>query len=180
MEVGAVVAYPPHGVGHITRRETRVVHGAREEVVVIDFGNDLSVTLPLSRARELLRPPLSKADLRLVQRTLREDAVLSDETWPKRIGDAQAKLRRGDPLELAEIVRDAVRREQRVTPSGTPTKLSASERALCLKARESLASEISVVCGIGNGEADAWIDAQLDSPRSRATRLDPDAQRSRT
>jgi CarD family transcriptional regulator len=164
MEVGAAVAYPPHGVGRIARRETRIVHGTEEEVVVIDFGNDLSVTLPLSRARELLRPPISKAGLRRVQRTLREDVVLSDETWPKRINEAQARLRRGDPLELAEIVRDAVRREQRVTPSGTPSKLSASERALYLKARESLASEIGVACGIGQGEADAWIDAQLASP----------------
>lgn len=161
LEVGATVAYPPHGVGHITRRETRVVQGAKEEVVVIDFGNDLSVTLPLARAQTLLRPPLSKADLSLVRKTLAEDVVLSDETWPKRINDAKAKLRNGDPLELAEIVRDAVRRDQRVSPSGTPTKLSTSERALYLKARESLASEISVVCGIGNEEADAWIDTQL-------------------
>jgi CarD family transcriptional regulator len=161
MEVGATVAYPPHGVGHITRRETRIVQGAKEEVVVIDFGNDLSVTPPLSRARSVLRPPLSKADLRLVERALGEDVVLSEETWPKRINDAKAKLRRGDPLELAEIVRDAVRREQRVTPGGTSTKLSVSERALYLKARESLASEISVVCDIGNEDANAWIDAQI-------------------
>jgi CarD family transcriptional regulator len=162
LDVDAVVAYPPHGVGRIARRETRA--GAEEEIVVIDFGNDLSVTLPLSRARELLRPPLSKADLRLVQRTLHEDVVPSDETWPKRMNDAQAKLRRGDPVELAEIIRDAARRDQGVTPSGSPTKLSASERALYLKARESLASEIGVVRGIGPGEADAWIDAQLESP----------------
>jgi RNA polymerase-interacting CarD/CdnL/TRCF family regulator len=87
--------------------------------------------------------------------------VPSDDTWPKRMSDAQAKLRRGDPLELAEIIRDAVRRERRVTPSGAPTKLSTSERALYLKARESLASEISVVRLIGTDEASAWIDAQL-------------------
>jgi RNA polymerase-interacting CarD/CdnL/TRCF family regulator len=161
MEVGATVAYPPHGVGRIVGRETRIVHGVDEEVVVIDFGNDLLVTLPLSRARSLLRPPLSEADLGLVQKTLGEDVVPSDDTWPKRMSDAQAKLRKGDPLELAEIIRDAVRRERRVTPSGAPTKLSTSERALYLKARESLASEISVVRLIGTDEASAWIDAQL-------------------
>jgi RNA polymerase-interacting CarD/CdnL/TRCF family regulator len=132
-----------------------------EEVVVVQFGDDLSVTLPLSRAHELLRPPVSEAGLRRVQEALRADPVLSDEAWPKRMRQAQERLRRGDPVELAEIVRDGVRREQRLTPNGTPFKLSASERALHLRARESLSSEIGVVRGLGQKEADAWIDEQL-------------------
>ena len=164
MQVGAAVAYPPHGVGQIVQRETRIVHGVEEEIVVIDFGSDLSVTLPLSRARELLRPPVSKDGLRLVEKTLGEDVALSDETWPKRMNEAQARLKGGDPVELAEIVRDAARRDRGVSPSGTPSKLSASERSLYLKARESLASEIAIVRGIGPEEADAWIEAQLAPP----------------
>jgi CarD family transcriptional regulator len=164
LAVGAVVAYPPHGVGRIAARETRAVRGVEEEVVVIEFGNDLLVTLPLSRAHELLRPPVSEAGLRRVQDTLRVDAVLSDEAWPKRMHEAQEMLRRGDPIELAEIVRDGVRREQRLTLHGTPSKLSAGERALHLKARESLSSEIGVVRGLSQREADAWIDEQLALP----------------
>ena len=165
MQVGAAVVYPPHGVGRIAKREKTVVLGVEEEVVVIDLGNDLSVTLPLSRARELLRPPLSKTDLGPVQRTLRDEVVPSDESWPKRMNDAQDKLRRGDPLELAEIVRDAVRREQQTTPSGAQVKLSASERALYSRARESLAREIGLALG-DEGDANAWIDAQLAPPGS--------------
>ena len=156
-----MVAYAPHGVGRIAARETRVVGGVEEEVVVIEFGDDLSVTLPLERARELLRPPMSEAGLGRVQNTLRADAVLSEEAWPKRMREAQEMLRRGHPIELAEIVRDGVRREQRLTPNGAPFKLSASERALYLRARESLSSEIAVVRGLGQREADAWIDEQL-------------------
>jgi CarD family transcriptional regulator len=159
-----VVAYPPHGVGRIAARETRVGGGAEdEEVVVVEFSNDLSVTLPLPRAHELLRPPVNEEELRLVQDTLRADVVLGDAAWPKRMQQAQEKLRRGDPLELAEIIRDGVRREQKLSPSGTPFKLSASERALTLKARDSLASEIGVVRGVGRSEADAWIDEQLEA-----------------
>jgi CarD family transcriptional regulator len=161
LAVGALVAYPPHGVGRIAAHSTKVVRGVEEKVVVIEFGNDLSVTLPLLRAHELLRPPVSNAGLRLVQDTLRADVVLSDETWPKRMTETQERLRRGDPLELAEIVRDAVRRDQRMTPGGTASKLSASERAIYLRARESLASEIGVVRGLGQEDADAWIDEQL-------------------
>ena len=72
-----------------------------------------------------------------------------------------SKLRSGDPLELAEIVRDGVRREQGLTANGSPTKLSTSERALHLKAKELLASEIGVARGVDQAQAEAWIDEQL-------------------
>ena len=167
LAVGAVVVYPAHGVGCVAARETRVVGGVEEEVVVIEFGNDLSVMLPLPRAQELLRPPLSEAGLRRVHDTLRADAVLSDEAWPKRMRQAQEQLRRGDPVELAEIVRDGVRRGQRLTANGTAFKLSVGERALNSKARECLSSEIAVLRGLTQADADVWIDEQLALPVAR-------------
>ena len=108
-----------------------------------------------------MRPPATEADLKKVQKALREEGVVSDEIWSKRVQQAQEKLRSGDPLELAEIVRDGVRREQGKTSNGTPTKLSTSERALHLKARELLSGEIGVTRGLEPAEAEAWIDEQL-------------------
>jgi CarD family transcriptional regulator len=156
LSVGTVVAYPPHGVGRVVGREKKVVLGVEEEVVVIELGNDLSVTLPLARASELLRPPATEADLKKVQKTLREDGVVSEEIWSKRLAQAQEKLRSGDPLDLAEIVRDGVKREQGRTATGTPIK-----RALHLKARELLSGEIEVARGVDREAAEAWIDQQL-------------------
>jgi CarD family transcriptional regulator len=161
LKVGTIVAYPPHGVGRVAKREKRMILGVEEDVVVVELGNDLSVTLPISRAEEQLRPPATEADLKKVQKALREEGVVSDEIWSKRVQQAQEKLRSGDPLELAEIVRDGVRREQGKTSNGTPTKLSTSERALHLKARELLSGEIGVTRGLEPAEAEAWIDEQL-------------------
>jgi CarD family transcriptional regulator len=161
LDVGSVVAYPPHGVGRISSREKKVVLGVEEEVVVIELANELSVTLPVSRATDLLRPPATESDLKKVQKTLREDGVVSDEIWSKRLAQAQEKLRSGDPLDLAEIVRDGVKREQGRTATGTPIKLSTSERSLHLKARDLLAGEIEVARGIERADAEAWIDQQL-------------------
>jgi CarD family transcriptional regulator len=161
LKVGTIVAYPPHGVGRVAAREKKVVLGVEEEFVIVELGNDLSVTLPIARAKEQLRPPATEADLKRVQKALRADAVVSDEIWSKRVQHAQEKLRSGDPLELAEIVRDGVRREQGKTTTGTPTKLSTSERALHLKARELLSGEIGVTRGVDQAEAEAWIDEQL-------------------
>jgi CarD family transcriptional regulator len=161
LKVGTVVAYPPHGIGTIAAREKKIVLGVEEEVVLIELANDLSVTLPVSRAEEMLRPPATEADLKKVQKTLRQEGVVSDEIWSKRLAQAQEKLRSGDPLDLAEIVRDGVKREQGRTANGTPIKLSTSERALHLKARELLSGEIGLARGVDRAEAEAWIDEQL-------------------
>ena len=137
--------------------------GAEQEVLVIELTEGLSVTLPLERARELLRPPASEADLRRVRETLRANGPLSDESWATRLREMQEKLRRGDLLELAQIVRDGVRREQSRAASGSHSKLSVSERALCVKARELLSGEIGFVRGLDKAGANAWIDDQLTS-----------------
>ena len=63
LKVGTIVAYPPHGVGRVAKREKRVILGVDEEVVVIELANELSGTLPISRAEEQLRPPATEADL---------------------------------------------------------------------------------------------------------------------
>ena len=143
------------------RSRERRFCGAKPRLSEIELANDLSVSLPVSRAEELLRPPATEADLKKVQKTLREEGVVSDEIWSKRLAQAQEKLRSGDPLDLAEIVRDGVKREQGRTATGTPIKLSTSERALHLKARELLTGEIEVARGVDRAEAEAWIDQQL-------------------
>src|SRR6188474_3338446 len=96
LKVGTIVAYPPHGVGRVAKREKRVVLGVEEDVVVVELGNELSVTLPISRAEEQLRPPATEADLKKVQKALREEGVVSDEIWSKRVQQAQEKLRSGE------------------------------------------------------------------------------------
>src|SRR5579862_1615111 len=54
--VGDVVVYGPHGAGPVAARETKIVRGERQLVIVIALADGLSVELPLSRAEELLRP----------------------------------------------------------------------------------------------------------------------------
>jgi CarD family transcriptional regulator len=161
LAVGDAVVYPAYGAGRVAARERRVVLGAEQEVVVLELADGLSVTLPMQLARELLRPLVSEAGLSRVQQTLREDGAPSGDGWLKRMKQVQAKLRGGDPLELAEIVRDGARRERRLTANGTNSKLSISEKGLCVKARKRLSGEIGLARGLDRAEVDAWIDEQL-------------------
>ena len=161
LAVGDAVVYPARGAGRVATREKRVVLGAEQEVVVLALGDGLSVTLPMQLARELLRPLVSEAGLSRVQETLREDGALSGDVWVKRLKQVQAKLRGGDPLELAEIVRDGARRARTLSANGTNSKLSLWEKGLCVKARQHLSGEIGLARGLDRAEVDAWIDEQL-------------------
>jgi CarD family transcriptional regulator, regulator of rRNA transcription len=156
-----MVVYAAHGVGRIAAREERVVLAVAQEVVVLELADGLSVTLPVERALELLRPLLSKADLRGVQETLREEHALNEDLWLKRRKDTQVKVAGGDPLGLAEVVRDCARREQRLIAKRAGSQLSPSERDLYKRARRLLSAEIGLARGLEPAEADAWIDEQL-------------------
>ena len=152
--------YGSHGAGRVASRQKRGL-GEPCEIVVLDFAAGLSVTLPLERALEYLRPLAGETEMACVRTTLREDRAPSEEGWLKRYKATQAKVTAGETVGLAEVVRDSVRRDRRSTVYGRTKQLSSSERQLYLKARRLLADEIGLGCGFEPSEADDWITNQL-------------------
>jgi RNA polymerase-interacting CarD/CdnL/TRCF family regulator len=71
------------------------------------------------------------------------------------------KVGAGDPLGLAEVVRDGALRERRLTAKHNGSQLSTGERNLYMHARRLLTLEIGLAHGLGPDEADAWIEEQL-------------------
>ena len=161
LTVGDVVVYAAYGVGRIVAREKRVIAGADQEIVVLELAHGLTVTLPLARAIRQLRPPVDEADMRRVQQTLREAGALSSDVWLKRRKDTQAKLKGGDPVKLAEVVRDGAQRVRTLAARPSKPQLSAGEKDLYMRARRLLSGEIRVVRGVEEADADAWIEEQL-------------------
>jgi len=161
LTVGDVVVYAAYGVGRIVAREKRVIVGADQEIVVLELAHGLTVTLPLERAIGQLRPPVDEADMRRVQQTLREAGTPSSDVWLKRRKDTQAKLKGGDPVELAEVVRDGAQRKRALAARPSKSHLAPGERDLYVRARRLLSEEIHVVRGVEEADADAWIEEQL-------------------
>ncbi len=159
--VGDVVVYGTHGMGRIAARETREVSGERQEVVVLELEDSLTVTLPLERALSQLRPPASEADLRAVQAALRADRVLSEEPWLVRRRETLAKLTGGHPVELAEIVGEGAQRQRALNVKGRKPQLSGGEKELFVRARQLLSGEIAQARGLEQTEAEDWIEEQL-------------------
>ena len=125
---------------------------------MLALAGGLSVELPMERAHELLRPLASEADMSRVRKTLGADHAVSRDRWLSRRRDSQAKLTGGDPIELAEIIRDSAHRESTLPAK---SQLSPGERDLFVKARQLLSNEIALARGVEPVEANAWIDEQL-------------------
>jgi len=156
-----MVVYGPHGAGRVTARQSRAILGKRQEVVVLALADGLSIELPLERARELLRPLADEADISRVQQTLGGDPAVSGETWLKRRQDSLTKLTSGDPIGLAEIIRDGAHRESTRSAKSAKSGLSPGDRELLRRARQRLSIEIALVRGVAPEQANTWIDEQL-------------------
>ena len=161
LAVGDVVVYAAYGLGRVVAREKRGTLAAKQEFIVLEFDDGLRVSLPIGRALEQLRPLASEPELMRVQEMLREVHAVSDEPWLARQRGAQAKLTAGDPVGLAEIVRDGAARQRSLLERGTKPQLSPGERDLFVRARQLLSTEIAHVRGLPACEADDWIDQQL-------------------
>ena len=150
LAVGDVVVYASHGIGRI--ESTHAAEGKEAATIILDLENGLRVTLPLVRARETLRSLSGEPELEDVRLTLAADVAPTVEHSSRRRRFAQEKLTAGEIGGLAEIVRDGLQRERRLTT--TSSKPMANE--LFRQARKLLTAEIAACRGIQEEEADAW------------------------
>jgi len=127
LAVGDAVVYAAHGAGRVAAREQRTVLGVQQEVVVLELGRGLWVTLLLEQARERLRPVASEADVQRVQRTLHQAGETAGDSWSLRLKRGQAKLASGGPLELAEMGRDGMHHRSQARVGAAP-RFSETER----------------------------------------------------
>jgi RNA polymerase-interacting CarD/CdnL/TRCF family regulator len=155
--VGDVVVYASHGIGRI--ESTYPADGPSPEGIVLVFEGGMKVTLPLERARKSLRHLSGEADLETVRRTLRAEVEPSVDSASQRNRQAQEKLLAGGVGGLAEIVREGVQRERRLTASSRSG--GATDSRVYRSARKLLAAEIAAARGIAPEAADAWILQQV-------------------
>ena len=168
--VGDLVVYGGHGPGRVVARKAHRRDDPHPELVVLELAAALTVTLPLSRARETLRPLSNEREMTSVQRTLRTPPPPSELVWLKRHKATRAKLAAGEAVGLAEVISDGARRND-----ANNARLSVSERELYLKAHRLLADEISLARGIHTSQAEDWIADQLTHAARRQGEVPPES-----
>ncbi len=145
---GDYVVYPTHGVGKVERIATEEIAGHRLELIHITFEeNRMTLRVPVAKART--------AGLRkLATRKLFDDALavlkgrarIKRTMWSRRAQEYEAKINSGDPLAVAEVVRDLHRN------AGQPDQ-SFSERQIYEAAMDRLAAEMAALDKIDKAAA---------------------------
>jgi RNA polymerase-interacting CarD/CdnL/TRCF family regulator len=158
LAAGDVVVYASHGIGRV--ESAHAAEGTQPAKIILILESGLRVTLPRVRAHETLRSLSGEPELEDVRLTLAADVAPPVEHSSRRRRFAQEKLTAGEIGGLAEIVRDGLQRERRLT-TGSSSKPMANE--LFRQARKLLTAEIAACRGIEQEEADAWILQQVAS-----------------
>jgi CarD family transcriptional regulator len=137
---GDFVVYPTHGVGKVTSIEIQEIAGHKLKLFVISFDRDrMTLRVPVTKADTSgLRRLSSRRMMDTAMETLKGRARVKRTMWSRRAQEYEAKINSGDPIAIAEVVRDLHRNV------GQPDQ-SFSERQIYESARDRLAYEVAAV-----------------------------------
>jgi CarD family transcriptional regulator len=171
--VGEAVVYPAHGVGRITATEEQEVAGFTLQVFVVFFEhNKMTLRIPVKKAadgglRKIAEPALVETALEVLSGRARTKRGM----WSRRAQELEVKIKSGELLAVAEVVRDLYRAPEQAEPSY-------SERTLYDAAVEVLVREVAAVHGSTSTEAHRLIEQSLaKAPNPTQARSAPETNR---
>jgi CarD family transcriptional regulator len=137
---GDFVVYPTHGVGKVVSIETQKISGHKLQLYVISFARDrMTLRVPVAKAESAgLRKLSTRRVMDNALITLRGRARTKRSMWSRRAQEYEAKINSGNPIFIAEVVRDLHR-------SADQPDQSFSERQIYEAARDRLACELAAV-----------------------------------
>lgn len=139
-KVGDKAVYPAHGVGEITGIESQEIEGMSNVFYVMRiYDNGLVIRIPVVKAESNgMRGVISPDHVKKVYAILKDRDIPADnQTWNRRYREYMAKIKTGDPLEVAKVLRDLALLRQDKT-------LSFGERKMFDQAKLLLVQEIAV------------------------------------
>ncbi|WP_422369442.1 CarD family transcriptional regulator [Pelagibius sp.] len=137
---GDYVVYPTHGVGRVLGIETQEVTGITLDLIVIKFEKDrMTLRVPVDKAANSgLRKLSSRKMMDTALTTLKGRSRAKRTMWSRRAQEYEAKINSGDPVSIAEVVRDLHR-------NADQPDQSYSERQMYQAALDRLARELAAV-----------------------------------
>jgi CarD family transcriptional regulator len=153
---GDHVVYPTHGVGKVEKIAIEEIAGHKLELIHITFEeNRMTLRVPVAKARTAgLRKLASRKMFDDALAILKGRARIKRTMWSRRAQEYEAKINSGDPLAIAEVVRDLHRN------AGQPDQ-SFSERQIYEAAMDRLAAELAALDQTDKATAAAKLAAFL-------------------
>jgi CarD family transcriptional regulator, regulator of rRNA transcription len=155
-KTGDMVVYPTHGVGRVEGVEKREIAGHNLDLVVIRFTRDrMTLRVPVAKAPTSgLRRLSTQKVMKDALTRLKGRARVKRTMWSRRAQEYEAKINSGDPISIAEVVRDLHRKVDQPDQSF-------SERQIYEAALDRLVSELAAVEKIDHDKAAEKLEEML-------------------
>lgn len=143
MNKGQVLIHPQHGPATVTKVTSRVIQGERRQYVILQVHTDgMSVSLPVDAAEEIgVRAVMDETLVREVFAELAAEGEPFDKVWSRRFKHNTERLRSGDLLKIAGLIRDVTRRDDEV-------RVSYGEAGLLQDGKDLLTAELAIALGV--------------------------------
>ena len=153
---GDYVVYPTHGVGRVQGVEKQEISGQALRLIVIKFEKDrMTLRVPVEKAQESgLRKLSSRKMMDTALATLKGRSRVKRTMWSRRAQEYEAKINSGDPVSIAEVVRDLYRKDDQPDQSY-------SERQIYQAAFDRLMRELAAVENIDEDAAAEQLETVL-------------------
>ncbi len=155
---GDYVVYPSHGVGKVVGIEKQTIAGIELEMYVVKFDNErLILRVPIDKApRSGMRKLSSREKIQSAMDALKVRVrPRRNVMWSRRAQEYEAKINSGDPVAIAEVVRELHRKDD--------TEQSYSERQMYRAALERLAREVAAIEQVDEEEATRKLENVLQA-----------------
>ena len=138
-QIGDLVCYPMHGVGVVEAIEEQTILGETAQYYRLRFTiGRMTAMVPVQNTEQVGLRALADAETcaKVVEYLLTGDCCEESDNWNQRYRDNLDKLRGGDIMVVAGVVKCLMRRDQE-------RGLSAGERKMYLTARQVLVAELA-------------------------------------
>lgn len=135
--IGDKILYPMHGAGIVETIEEKEILGELRQYYILKVSwGDMKMMIPVETSEDIgVRYIISVEQIQEVIRVLSAETSEMSNNWNRRYRENMEKMKTGDILQVAEVVRNLIRTERQ-------KKLSAGEKKMLANARQILQSEL--------------------------------------
>jgi CarD family transcriptional regulator len=151
--VGDKIVYPMHGAGIVETIEEKEILGELRQYYILKVSwGEMKMMIPVETSEEIgVRYIITADEIQNVVDVLKAETSEMPGNWNRRYRENMEKLKTGNILQVAEVVRNLMRTERH-------KKLSAGEKKMLANARQILESELILAGDMDQSSACKLID----------------------
>lgn len=154
--IGDKVTHPMHGAGVISDIIEKTINGVTNKYYILKLpNNDMLVMIPVNTSDEIgVRPVMDVEHADAIIFAIKDMVIECDKNWSRRYRENMVKLKSGDLMQVAQVIKSLANREKE-------RGLSTGERRMLNSAKQIFISEIVLAKSCDYEEAERLLNAAV-------------------